>query len=64
MTTCEYHCESGWLPTDGVEDVILVTREMAIDAGDRELEGQLYQRLLLPTEYIACVCNPLSINES
>lgn len=56
---CRFHCESGWLPTAGDDDAILVTREMAIDAGDRELEGQVYQKLLMPTAFTACVCNPL-----
>lgn len=55
----EFKCENGWLVADGVPDNILVTREMAIDAGDRELEGQVYMRLLVPVDYVACSCNPL-----
>lgn len=56
---CRFHCESEWLVIDGEPDAILVTREMAIDAGDRELEGRVYQKLLMPTEFTACPCNPL-----
>lgn len=56
---CEFRCEKSWLPVDGEVDAILVTREMAIDAGDRELEGQVYQELLIPTTFTACPCNPL-----
>jgi hypothetical protein len=63
MKRCEMHCEQGWLPTDGQEDALLVTHEMAIDAGTPELEGQTYALLLIPTDYTACICNPLhSIN--
>lgn len=66
----EYHCEGltiggmGWLPVKGTEDAELVTREMAIDAGDRALEGQVCIKLLVPTEYTLCPCEPeYSFNE-
>jgi hypothetical protein len=50
-------CDRGWLPIDGYDDALLVTREMAIDAGDRELEGQVYQQLLIPILYRRCFCS-------
>lgn len=54
--SCEWHCQGGLLPTRGENDAILITRDMAIDAGDRELEGQVYMELLMPTSWRRCFC--------
>lgn len=70
---CDYHHElDGWLPllpdesaADNERDAILVTHDMAIDADDRELEGQVYTLIVNSSQYVACPCNPLwSDNET
>lgn len=51
---CEFRCESGWLPLDREEDHDAID-ECYPDGSTFELP------LLMPTQFVACVCNPLSM---
>ena len=65
-TKCE-HCIDGWVPLtrQDQEDAELVTREMAVDAGSPEMEGDVYRLLVLPTADVPCyVCNSMSFTNS
>ncbi len=55
--SCEFHCFDSWLPIDGETDRIPYERHRTVnDDGIDESEAL---HILWPTEWTACVCNPL-----
>lgn len=50
---CQYHCENGWLPTDGETDMTLDV-DTALNTGLTINNGMM---LLWPTEWRRCFCS-------
>lgn len=50
---CDFHCEGGWLPLDREADYDAIWLDE--DEGPYE-----FLPLLMPTQFVACPCNPRS----